>query len=125
MDVIFTEIFAQWGVFGILLIALGWYAWDNRKNLKNKAEIDSKSLNILTEISANQKALSSDMKVLSNRIIIDNKYENNKDILEAHDNYLLVDTEGKNNPFKRYLLDYDSDFIIIDLNNSKIETCYL
>lgn len=68
MDVIFTEIFAQWGVFGILLIALGWYAWDNRKNLKTKAEIDNKSLNILNEISANQKVLSSDMKSLSSKI---------------------------------------------------------
>ena len=66
-----------------------------------------------------------DMKVYSNQIIIENKYENNKDILEAHDNYLLIDISSKNNPFKRHLLDYDSDFIIIDLNNAKIETCYL
>ena len=60
-----------------------------------------------------------------NKIILENKYEDNKESLETYDNYLLVNSSNNDNLFKKYLLEYDSDFIVIDLNNSKIETCYL
>ena len=58
-------------------------------------------------------------------LLNENKYDNNEDILETYDNYLLMNSVSKNSPFKRHLLEYDSNFIIIDLNNAKIETCYL
>jgi hypothetical protein len=60
-----------------------------------------------------------------NKIILENKYEDNKESLETYDNYLLVNSSNNDNLLKKYLLEYDSDFIVIDLNNSKIETCYL
>ncbi|MBR3890825.1 MAG: sporulation inhibitor of replication protein SirA [Bacilli bacterium] len=66
-----------------------------------------------------------DISLLNDKIILENKYDNNEDILETYDNYLLMNSVSKNSPFKRHLLEYDSNFIIIDLNNAKIETCYL
>ena len=66
-----------------------------------------------------------DVSLLNDKIIIENKYDNNKDVLEAYDNYLLIDSNSKNSPFKRHLLEYDSNFIVIDINNAKIETCHL
>ena len=66
-----------------------------------------------------------DISLLNDKIILENKYDNNEDILETYDNYLLMNSVSKNSPFKRHLLEYDSNFIIIDLNNAKKETCYL
>lgn len=66
-----------------------------------------------------------DIKLSNDKIILENRYNATSDILEAYDNYLVVNSEVKNSPFKRHLLEYDSDFIIIDLNNAKIETCHL
>ena len=66
-----------------------------------------------------------DISLLNDKIILENKYDNNEDILETYDNYLIMNSVSKNSPFKRHLLEYDSNFIIIDLNNAKIETCYL
>ena len=62
-----------------------------------------------------------ELNVISNKMVLENKYKENDEILEMYDNYILLTTDNKNSPFKRYLLDYDNDFIIIDLNNSKIE----
>ena len=59
---------------------------------------------------------------ISNKIILENKYKNNKEILETYDNYLLLYSNSEISTFKKYLLEYDSDFVIIDINNSKIET---
>ena len=50
---------------------------------------------------------------ISNKIILENKYKNNN---------LLLYSNSEISTFKKYLLEYDSDFVIIDINNSKIET---
>lgn len=63
-----------------------------------------------------------DISFVSNKIIIENKYRENKEILETYDNYLLLSSNTSNSIFKKYLLEYDNDFVIIDINNSKIET---
>ena len=56
-----------------------------------------------------------------NTITLNNNYNDSKEILELKDNYLVVNGNFEKSVFSRYLCEYDSDFLVIDLNNSKIE----
>ena len=40
-----------------------------------------------------------DISLLNDKIILENKYDNNEDILETYDNYLLMNSVSKNSPF--------------------------
>ena len=61
-----------------------------------------------------------ELKVGSNKITLANRYLENKEYIEIYDNYLLLTSDLDESVIKRYLLEYSSEFIIIDLNNSKI-----
>jgi len=61
-----------------------------------------------------------ELKVCKNKITLANRYLENKESVEIHDNYLLLTSSLEESVIRRYLLDYSSEFIIIDLNNSKI-----
>ena len=56
-----------------------------------------------------------------NKIYLYNKFNENKECLELKDNYLIVNSESAQSVFSRYLCDYDSDFLVIDIRNNKIE----
>lgn len=55
------------------------------------------------------------------KITINNNFNETKEILELRDNYLLVNGNFEKSVFSKYLSEYDSDFLVIDLNRSKIE----
>lgn len=57
----------------------------------------------------------------SNKLLLTNTFSDTKEILELKDNYLVVNGNFDNSVFSKYLCEYDSDFLVIDLNNSKIE----
>ena len=61
-----------------------------------------------------------ELKVGSNKITLANRYLENKEYIEIYDNYLLLTSDLDESVITRYLLEYSSEFIIIDLNNSKI-----
>lgn len=55
------------------------------------------------------------------KITINNNFNETKEILELRDNYLLVNGNFEKSVFSKYLSEYDSDFLVIDLNRNKIE----
>ena len=62
-----------------------------------------------------------DMLIESNKISISNKFNDDKESLEFRDKYLIVNGHFKKSVFSKYLSEYDSDFLVIDINNNKIE----
>lgn len=62
-----------------------------------------------------------EMILESDRISISNKFDNNKESLIVRDKYLIVNGNINKSIFKKYLSEYDNDFLIIDINNNKIE----
>ena len=62
-----------------------------------------------------------ELSIESNKIYLSNNYNNTKEVLELKDNYLVVNGNFEKSVFSKYLCEYDSDFLMIDLNNSKIE----
>ena len=54
-------------------------------------------------------------------ITLFNKFNSSKETLEISDRYLHMQTSFNKSVLLRYLCEYDSEFILIDLNNNKIE----
>jgi hypothetical protein len=61
-----------------------------------------------------------DLKIENNKIFISNKFNDSSESLELWDNYLKVNGSFDNSIFSKYLSEYDSTFLIIDINNNKI-----
>ena len=59
--------------------------------------------------------------VENNKISLHNEFKKTKEILELKDNYLIVNGNFEKSVFSRYLCEYDSDFLVIDINNKKIQ----
>lgn len=62
-----------------------------------------------------------ELKIDSNKIYLNNDFNNTKEVLELKDNYLIVNTTIEKSIFGKYLSEYDSDFLVIDVNNNKIQ----
>ena len=64
--------------------------------------------------------------VIENNVLkLSNDFNNTKEGLELNDNYLKVNGNFDKSIFGKYLCEYDSDFLMIDLNKSKIERLVL
>lgn len=62
-----------------------------------------------------------EISIESNKILLSNNYNETKESLELLDNYLILNGNFDKSVFSKYLSEYDSDFLVIDINNSKIE----
>lgn len=65
------------------------------------------------------------VKVEQNKIYLNNEFNDSKEVLELKDNYLIVNSSLEKSVFSKYLCEYDSDFLVIDTNNNKIERLVL
>lgn len=61
------------------------------------------------------------IKIENNKIFILNQYNDTNESLELCDNYLKINGEFENSIFGKFLSEYDSTFLMIDVNNNKIE----
>lgn len=59
--------------------------------------------------------------IKDNEITLFNKYNDNKEQLEISDKYLSIKTNFDKSVLIRYLCEYDSEYLLLDLNNNKIE----
>jgi len=57
----------------------------------------------------------------TNKIYLSNRFNDTKETLEFKGNYLILNGNFDNSVFSKYLCEYDSDFLVIDVNNSKIQ----
>ena len=62
-----------------------------------------------------------ELSVNVNQLTLINSFYNSKEVLELNDNYLLLKGNVDKSIFSKYLSEYDSEFLRIDLNNNKIE----
>ena len=69
----------------------------------------------------NKLANREELSVTINTLTLVNSFYNTKETLELNDNYLLLKGNFEKSIFSRYLCEYDSNFLMIDINNNKIE----
>ena len=62
-----------------------------------------------------------EMNVSINKVTLVNHFYKTKEILELNDNYLILKGDFEKSIISKYLSDYDSDFLLIDINKNKIE----
>lgn len=65
------------------------------------------------------------VRIEQNKIYLGNEFNDSREILELKDNYLIVNSSLEKSVFSKYLCEYDSDFLVIDTNNNKIERLVL
>ena len=63
----------------------------------------------------------SDLLIENDKMSLQNYYSDEREILEFKDNYLYLNGNFKKSVFLKYLCEYDSSFLMIDINNSKIQ----
>ena len=66
-----------------------------------------------------------DLTIENNKLILRNSYNENNEVLELRDNFLIINGDFDKSVFAKYLSEYDSDFLRIDLNNNKIQRLIL
>ena len=62
-----------------------------------------------------------ELSVKLNILTLVNTFYNTKEVLELNDNYLVLKGDFNHSVISKYLCEYDSDFLMIDINKSKIE----
>lgn len=62
-----------------------------------------------------------EMSIINNKLTLINNYYSTTETLELNDNFLILNGEVKNSVFIKYLCEYDSEFLMIDINKNKIE----
>jgi hypothetical protein len=62
-----------------------------------------------------------ELVIENSRILLTNNFNDSKEILELRDNYLLLKSDFNKSVFSKYLSEYDSDFLVIDINKRMIE----
>lgn len=62
-----------------------------------------------------------DFDYIDNKFTLDNFITSNKETLYLYNNYIIVETDYEVSPFINTLADNFPDFVVIDVNNYKIE----
>ena len=65
------------------------------------------------------------LNIENNKIKLFNEFNNNKETLELRDNYLILNGNFDKSVLSKYLCEYDSDFLVIDVCNNKINRLVL
>lgn len=77
MDTIISQFIAEWGTLGVVLFAIGWMLWDNRKNNRTKTSQNNETLTAV-------KGLGGKIDNLQDKInLVDQKVEDFKDQVDA------------------------------------------
>ena len=82
MDNVISEILSTWGTFGILIIILGYLAWDNWKAMRDRKSSNDKALNGLEIIGGKIDNITTSIK------LIDQKVENVKDQVDERIDFI-------------------------------------
>jgi hypothetical protein len=77
MDTIISQFIAEWGTLGVVLFAIGWMLWDNRKSNKTKNSQNNETLTVV-------KGLGGKIDNLYDKInLVDQKVEDFKDQVDT------------------------------------------
>lgn len=61
----------------------------------------------------------------NNKVNLVNEFNDNKESLELRDNYLILNGNFDKSVLSKYLCEYDSDFLVIDVDKNKIDRLIL
>lgn len=88
MDAIISQFIAEWGTLGVVLFAIGWMLWDNRKNNRTKTFQNNETLTAVKGLSGQIENLSGKINIVDKKVDefkeqVDNKIEILEDKVDA------------------------------------------
>ena len=88
MDTIISQFIAEWGTLGVVLFAIGWMLWDNRKFNKTKSSQNNETLTAVKGLSGQIENLSGKINIVDKKVDefkeqVDNKIEILEDKVDA------------------------------------------
>ncbi len=83
MDIIISQIVSQWGVFGLLLIGIGYIIWDNWRINKSKRNDNNMIMSMMNNIGGKINILEDKINIVDDKVVeLKSQVDNRIDLIE-------------------------------------------